>query len=114
MGQQIPLPVRALEENLSIQGNAFAMAGVSLSAIGFTYTVKKEYLSEESYASITSCLFLSVFLWFTVPIFFSGQLWSQTAVVLAATQLDVLAAISFPAVIIWRRLDEWRYLRSVV
>ncbi len=104
--RQIVFPVAALEASLSSQANAFAMAGASLSGIGFLYTIKKDYLTEPSYAWITMYLFLVGFIWFMVPIFFSGNLWAQTSVVLTATVLDGVAIFSALVAIVLRQIHS--------
>jgi hypothetical protein len=87
-------PTRALEALLSNQTNAFAMAALSLSAIGVLYTMRKEreYVRlERRYNWIAGYLFLATILWVIVPLL-NGQLLPQTTFVLAALGSDITAA----------------------
>jgi len=86
-------PVRSLEEILSIQSNAFAMAGISASAIVGLYTIREGYgRVGRRYNWVAGYLFLATFVWIMVPLF-GGLLWLQTAALLTALSANLTALI---------------------
>jgi len=87
-------PVRPMQEYFSNQTSSFAMAGVSLSGVGWVVTMRREIgQTTKKYNWIVAFLFGAGILWFIVPIC-TGQLLVQTAVVLWALLMDLdVAAI---------------------
>ncbi len=70
------------------------MAGLSLSAIGLVYSVKKNYPGvSRNYGWIAFYLFLAAILWFMVPLLGGQLLPIQTTVLVAAFLVDVIGAV---------------------
>lgn len=91
-GLVVPLPVKALQD-VFLGGQAFAMVALSLSAIGVTYSIKKDYsLLNRRYDVIAGYLFLATILWVMVPLCGGWLLPYKTTVLLCAFMTDVAAA----------------------
>jgi hypothetical protein len=91
----VVLPIRSLEDVLSSQTNSFAMAALSLTAIGVIYTTRSNRNSKSFVKTniwLVGYLFGSTILWIIMPMF-GGLLLPQIAVLLMALLTDLAGAL---------------------